>query len=50
MSEYLLDSTIWSVGGLFLGYILGKLENRVEAAIHKIEHLEVMLEEMSNER
>lgn len=29
MDEYLFESAVWSVGGLLLGYVLGKIERTV---------------------
>lgn len=46
MKIYLVDSAIWSVGGLFLGYVLGRLENQAKLIITKVKHIEDVVEEL----
>ena len=36
MNEYLFEASVWSVGGLILGYALGKIERLVEATYKKV--------------
>ena len=38
MNEYLFEASVWSVGGLFLGYVLGKIERLVIKTHEKVDH------------
>jgi hypothetical protein len=36
-AEYLVESSLWSIGGLLLGYALGRLRRDVSAIRKKVE-------------
>lgn len=38
--QYLLESGVWSVGGLVLGYVLGNQFAEIRARLERIERLE----------
>ena len=38
--EYLISSGAWSLGGLVVGYLLGRLERDVSGIKRRLDHLE----------
>lgn len=37
MLQYLTESAVWSLGGLFVGYVLGRTEREVREVLKKEE-------------
>lgn len=38
MWQYVVESSLWSFGGLFVGWVLGKIERDVGFIRKKVEH------------